>query len=253
VKSSWLSRIAALSVIACALAAPVAPAAAAPADSTKAAAPAAGDTKEAKRIARDQARKNAADEKARKEAVEKAKKDAEIKADLDAGVPWVGGANWTSFRIGTAFSTVKDSPEGGIGVGFGMHHFMNRRWSGGFQADLDVLGKFSGGTEMELPITLQFTRHMRFHSNTMRPYLGIGAGAYFHRYYRTGDDEANLRPAAILATGINTPIAPHSVLGFDVRMAYQGDAQSNNPLFPNEETTAIHWSFKVCYQRWGTN
>ena len=252
-KSSWFTRIAAASVIACALAAHVAPAAAAPADSTNTAAPAAVETKEAKRTARDQARKNADDEKAKKESIEKAKRDMEFKADLDAAVPWVAGANWTSFRLGTAFSTVKDSPEGGIGVGFGMHHFFSRRWSGGFQADLDVLGKFSGGTEMELPLTLQFTRHMKFGSNTLRPYLGFGGGAYFHRYYRTGGDEANLRPAAIFATGLNTPIGPSSVLGFDVRMAYQGDAQSDDPLFPNAETHAMHWSFKVCYQRWGLN
>lgn len=246
-KSSWFTRIAVSSVIACALAASVALAADAPTDSTKAATAA---SKDAKKLANETAKKNAADEKAKRESIEKAKKDAEVKTDRDAGIPWVGGANWTAFRIGTAYSTVKNSPNGGIGVGFGMHHFMNRRWSAGLQADLDVLGKFSGGTEAELPITLQMTRHMRFGSNTLRPYLGIGGGAYFHRYTRTGGDEANLRPGLLFAGGINTPIGPSSLLGFDMRISFQGDAKSNNPLFPNESSTATHWSFKVSYQRW---
>jgi hypothetical protein len=247
VKSSWFTRIAVSAVIASALAASGALAADAPTDSTKAAA---ATTKDAKKLAEETAKKNAADEKAKQESIEKAKKDAEFKADRDSGLPWVGGANWTAYRIGTAYSTVKNSPDGGIGVGFGMHHFMNRRWSAGLQADLDVLGKFSGGTEAELPLTLQMTRHMKFGSNTMRPYLGFGGGAYFHRYARTGGDEANLRPGGFFAGGFNTPIGPHSLLGFDVRMTLQGKAQSNDPLFPNESSTATHWSFKVAYQRW---
>jgi hypothetical protein len=255
VTSSWFSRITALSVIAgalaCACVAPVAFAADPPAsDTTKAVAPALSQ-KDAERAAEQLEKQQKAEEKAKEEASKKAKRDMEIKADLAAGHPWIEGANWMSFRIGSATSTVKNAPDANIAVGFGMYHFLNRRWAGAFHADLDVLGRFGGGSEMELPLTLEMTRHMDWKTSTMRPYLGLGTGVWFHRYYRTGDDEAEVRPGIYLSTGVNSPIGARSMLGMDVRLTFQGSAASDNPMFPNEESTAFHWSLKLNYLRWG--
>lgn len=271
-KSSWFSPVSTTSVIVCALfcalsAAPAARAADPPAaDSTAAPAPAPSaaaptpaaaapaaapvDRKAAKKAQRDAARKERGEAKAKKEADKRARQEAEDKLDRDASSPWIRDANWMSFRAGTASSAVKNSPDGNVGVGFGMYHFLNHRWAAALQADLDVLGKFSGATEMELPLTLEMTRHFRWKTPTMRPYVGAGTGVWFHRYYRTGDDQADVRPGIYLSGGINTPIAPRSLLGVDMRLTFQGNAESDNPLFPNQDTNALHWSFKLNYLRW---
>jgi len=101
---------------------------------------------------------------------------------------------------------------------------------------------------MEIPLTVEGSRHFRW-GDTFRPFLGAGTGAYYHRTYRTGFDETEVRPGFYLSTGFNSPISAGSLVGAVFRMTVQGDADSVDPIFPNEGSTAVHWSFKLNYLR----
>lgn len=197
----------------------------------------------------------AQEEARRKEIADKEKADrqakelAAIEDARKAGLPWFKGANWMSFRLGTAGSKVENSPNASVGLGFGAQHFRSSNWSLGMNADLDVLGRFGGASEMEIPLTLEAQRHMRWGSDTVRPFIGVGTGVWYHRFYRTGADGTEVRPGFFLSGGLNSPISAGSVLGFVGRMTVQSNAETDNPYFPNESNSAVHWSLKLSYMR----
>lgn len=231
-KSSWFARNRnpSAGLLACALACALAVSSA---HAAEAPAPGASAAKEPSAKASSQAEKAA----------------AEQKEDVDKGRPWVRGANFLSLRFGTARSTAKDAPAGGVAGGFGSYHFLDRRWAVGIHADAQLLGKFGGGAELAVPVTVELTRHFRWATETMRPYVGIGAGGFFHKTYRTGGDSAHLRPGMYVSGGLNTPISARSLLGLDVRASMQADARTVDPLFPNEHPNASSLSFQVNYLR----
>jgi hypothetical protein len=162
--------------------------------------------------------------------------------------PWGEGRQWFSFRAGYAKSTVKESGDGNVGAGFGFTRVGKGLWSVGGFAHLELLGRFAGSAEIEIPATLEVARHSAWKSG-VRPYLGFGGGAFYHKFYRTGADIADLRPGFYFLGGMNAPISDHSLLGFDVRMVFQGSASSENPVFPNSREDAVHWSAKLNYSR----
>jgi hypothetical protein len=53
--------------------------------------------------------------------------------------------------------------------------------------------------------------------------------------------------------GTNTPVSPHGLLGFDLRVSLVGMSNQLNPVFGSEATTgrsqdhAFHWSAKLNY------
>jgi outer membrane protein W len=116
-------------------------------------------------------------------------------------------------------------------------------------ADLDVLGRFGGASEMEIPLTIEAQRHFRWGSDSFRPFFGAGTGVWYHRYYRTGADGTDVRTGGFLSGGFNSPISADAMLGMVVRMTLEGGAETDNPYFPNESTTATHWSLKLSYVR----
>lgn len=160
--------------------------------------------------------------------------------------PWGEGRQWFSFRAGYAKSTVKESADGNVGAGFGFTRMGRGPWSVGGFAHIELLGSFAGSAEIEIPATLEIARHAAGKSS-LRPYLGFGGGAFFHKFYRTGADAADMRPGFYFLGGVNTTISDHSLLGFDVRMVFQGSASSENPVFPNSREDAVHWSAKLNY------
>ena len=196
---------------------------------------------------RAKAEKKAAEEKA--EAEKKAKDLAEAEEARKSGIPWRRGATWMSFRFGTAGSKVENSPDASIGFGVGATHFMSSKWAYGLNADVDMLGKFNGATQMEIPLTAELARHMRWGTDTMRPFLAAGLGAYYYRTYRTGADATDVRPGFHLSGGFNSPISGSALLGLVARGAVQWGAESDDPYFPNESNTAVHWSVKLSYMR----
>ena len=81
-----------------------------------------------------------------------------------------------------------------------------------------------------------------------RPYFTLGAGPYYHKSYRTGNDYARVAIASFLSTGMDTPVAPNQMLGFDIRLArVRSEISPANPVFGGGQPRATHWSAKLSY------
>jgi|KBSSwiStaDraftv2_1062776.scaffolds.fasta_scaffold19168_1 hypothetical protein len=166
--------------------------------------------------------------------------------------PWAKGSEWLQVRAGYAKSTVAGAADGNFGLGFGYERFRNAKWSFGAQASFDVLGRYGDAVEIESPWTVEALRHYRW-KTPARPYVGIGGGAYYYKVSGTGDDHAGINPGVYLATGINTQVSTHGLLGFDVRMSWVQLAYQDNPVFGGAATVdehqnrGMHWSVKGTY------
>lgn len=196
--------------------------------------------------------KHEADKRSAREADRLKKEAARTKQDQEDIAlkhPWVRGANWLGFRAGVAAASYEGRPSPGPGVGFGLQHFMNRRWALGAQIDYDLLGKYGAAAEMEVPMHLEATRHFDW-GERMRPYFGMSAGATWHRTYRTGGDEASIRPSLFFVGGANLPIGPRSLMGADARVGWENGARSDDPVFPVDSNSLLTWRVKVSYLRW---
>lgn len=161
---------------------------------------------------------------------------------------WGDDARWISVRFGSARSGARFAADGAVGYGFGYTRFLAKQvaWSATVQHDL--LGRYAGAAEIEIPVTVEFTRHFRF-STPARPYLGAGLAGIYHKTYRTGFDESGFRQGLYLATGGNGVLNGSSLIGVDVRMMLEQDTRSINPTFPNAEPTSTSWSIKLSYSR----
>jgi outer membrane protein W len=166
-------------------------------------------------------------------------------ASVDA---WARGRQWVSVRAGYAKAASKFSADGNLGGGFAYSRFLSRKWALTAAAHYDNLGKFGGASEIEIPFTLELDRHFQW-ATPARPYLGFGTGAFFHKSYRTGADESDVRKGVFFSTGVNSAISDESLIGLDVRTLFEFDAVSHNPVFINEEKSTIHWGVKVGYSR----
>ena len=147
--------------------------------------------------------------------------------------PWSKGRQWLSIR-------------------FGYLRFRDSKWSYGANAQLDVLGRFGDAAEIEVPWTVELTRHFKWNT-ALHPYAGLGGGLYYNKVSGTGDDHAGVRGGFYLAGGANTPISDHGLLGFDLRMSLVNPEEQMNPVFGNEAVTGkaqsrvVHWSAKINY------
>ncbi|MEK7331340.1 MAG: hypothetical protein AAB113_11125 [Candidatus Eisenbacteria bacterium] len=161
---------------------------------------------------------------------------------------WSDDACWISVRAGSARSGARFAPDGAFGYGFGYTWFLAKEvaWSANVQHDL--LGRYARAAEIEVPMTVEFTKHFRF-SAPARPYLGAGWGAIYHKSYRTGADESGFRQGLYLATGGNAVLNAGSLIGVDVRLMLEQDTRSINPTFPNAEASSTNWSVKLSYSR----
>ncbi len=167
------------------------------------------------------------------------------KADVDPLAAWNKGKTWVTLRAGFATSTEPGSAGGAIGAGLGLQHFITSRWSLGLTGDGDLLGKFGAAAEIEYPVTMQLMRHFRWQT-ALRPYLGAGGGAYYHKFFRTGNDVAQWKGGSFLTAGANLPVTGRSILGLDARMAFvSGDPSAVNPVFGNQRAQLTHYTLKL--------
>jgi hypothetical protein len=139
------------------------------------------------------------------------------------------GSQWMSVRAGYAKATGDQAPNGLLGGGFGYRRFVLNRWSVGCFAHYEWLGRFGTATEISVPLTLEFVRHSRWGAAAY-PYVGVGAGAYYHKLYRTGADVSGFSPGRYLTCGIQIPVRKQGFLGFDLRMATVEKLDAN-PVF----------------------
>jgi len=163
--------------------------------------------------------------------------------------PWQKGATWTTFRAGYAKSLEGGAPNAMGGIGFGFSHMLSNRVSLGVFIHDELLGKYGGAAQIEIPITAEYAFHMRL-STPLRPYVGIGLGAFYHKIYRSGADRTDLLPATLFKFGADTPLDEHNVLGIDARVArVANDDETVDPVFGKPKTTSARWSIKLCYSR----
>jgi len=163
--------------------------------------------------------------------------------------PWHRGANWTTFRAGWAKSLEGGAPSGWAGYGFGFSHMMSDRVSVGLFIHHELLGKFGAAAEIEIPITAEYAYALKW-DTALRPYVGLGLGAFYHKIYRSGADRTDLLPATIFKFGADTALDPHNVLGMDARAAWVlNDDEVVDPVFGKSKPTSIRWSVKLQYSR----
>jgi hypothetical protein len=176
----------------------------------------------------------------------KVKTEKKAKApDTDPLAAWNRGKTWMMLRGGYAKSTEPGAAGGALGAGLGLQRFLTARWALGLVGQGDLLGKFNGAAEIEYPITLELTRHFRWQT-AMRPYLGAGGGAFYHKFFRTGADVAKWNGGAFMLGGANMPITKRAILGLDGRMAFvSGDPKVNNPVFGPQRAQLTHYSLKL--------
>ena len=161
---------------------------------------------------------------------------------------WNEGKHWVSARAGVARSGARFAPGGSFGYGFGYTWFLARNVAWSAAVGHDLLGRYGAASEIEVPITTEFTKHFQWTPQT-RPYLGLGWGAIYHKTYRTGADASGFRQALYVATGAHSSIATGALIGLDLRWMLEQDTRSINPAFPNGEASSTVVSAKLAVSR----
>jgi len=147
-------------------------------------------------------------------------------------VPWQKGSSWISARAGYAKSASANAAPGLIGAGVGYARMWRQNWSLGAYLHDDLLGKFAASAEIEIPLTVELVRHSQWGA-ALHPYFGIGGGAFYHKYYRTGADASKVLAGEYLTFGANSMVNPHGVLGLDIRLA-SVKVPGGDPTFDRE-------------------
>lgn len=189
------------------------------------------------------------------------------RADND---PWDAGSNWMYLRGGLARNGAMGAGNGGAGYGIGFRHMLKpskvnnwkvlglkplgflhwtlfNNWSLGGFVEYDVLGRYGSAQDVEVPVAAEMTRYIHWKS-AARPYITLGAGPFYRKVYKTGNDFSRVKTSGFLATGFDAPVASNQMLGFDVRMARVASENIPvNPVFGPGEPKATHWSIKLSY------
>lgn len=159
---------------------------------------------------------------------------------------WAKGTNWLSFRAGYAKSAAKNAGDGLGGYGIGYQHMLNPHWAFGASVHHDLLGHLANSYEISVPMTAEFTRHYKW-KTVAQPYVGLGGGYYFHKFYRTGSNYTGSPSSGwYVSTGFNCPIDGRHLLGIDTRMSFvNGHTGTINPVFGEEKANETLWSIKL--------
>jgi hypothetical protein len=148
------------------------------------------------------------------------------------GVSLKRGEQWMSVRAGYAKGNGEVAPDGLLGGGFGYRRFVLDKWSVGSFVHYELLGRFGSAADIMVPITAEVVRHTRWGA-AVYPYVGIGAGAFYHKRYRTSAvgepvvpgtqqtrvGRSGFTPGRYVTFGLTTPVRTRGLLGLDVRMA----------------------------------
>jgi outer membrane protein W len=161
---------------------------------------------------------------------------------------WGDDARWVSVRAGSPATGARLAPGSGLDYGFGYTWFLANEVAWSATVQHDVRGSYADAAAIEVPITVEFTKHFRI-STPARPYLGAGLGTIYHKTFHTGADESGFRQGVYVATGGNAVLNAGSLIGVDVRLMLEQDTRSINPTFPNTKASSTHWGVKLSYSR----
>ncbi len=159
---------------------------------------------------------------------------------------WTKRTSWLSFRAGYAKGTGDFAGDGLVGYGIAYQRMIGGGWSVGGAVQHDLLGHLGTSYEISVPFTLELARHFRWQT-VMRPYVGIGGGYYFHKYYRTPGDYTGSPGAGMYVNfGTNLPVAPRNLLGIDTRVSFMQTTEGAvNPVFGEQKSSETLWSVKL--------
>lgn len=157
---------------------------------------------------------------------------AEGSAD-EAGISQQRGTQWMSVQAGYARGAGDIAPNGLIGGAFGYRRFVLDRWSVGGFIGCDLLGKFGGSADIDVPLIIEIARHSKWGS-AVYPYFGFGMGAHYRKYYRTGEDVSGFTPGRHATVGVMTPVHKGGLLGLSLRMT-SVEKMDDNSVFPGPD------------------
>ena len=159
---------------------------------------------------------------------------------------WAKRTNWLSLRAGYAKAASKNSGDAVGGYGLAYQRMLNRNWSFGASVSHDVLGHLANSYEIAVPMTVELDRHFRW-KTAFHPYIGAGAGYYFHKYYRTNSDYTGAPAAGYsLAFGGNVPLDDKHLIGIDTRVHFLGGRDGVvNTVFGPEQSNETLWTVKL--------
>lgn len=178
----------------------------------------------------------------------KAKKPAlSHEEDVKRNGPWAKGTNWLNVRAGMAKQTADQPGDGFIGYGMGYQRMLSNRWAVAFAVHHDVVGQFGVNTvKSTVPMMADLQYHVAA-KGPLRPFLGVGAGYFWNKAYRTANDYTGAPSSGIVfSTGVNLPIDDRNLLGLDLRVAVvDGREGVTNASFGNEGVSQSFWSAKI--------
>jgi len=158
---------------------------------------------------------------------------------------YAAGSNWVSLRLGYAKRVGDVSGQGSMGYGMGWQHMLGRRYAFAAGINHDIVGHFSAQTDIAVPFTMEFQKHFGWKS-TARPYMGLGGGYYFRKFYRTaGQYDTESTGGFHVSVGIQSPLGDRHAIGLEARAArVQRKAGVTNPTFGTTDDTETLWTVK---------
>ena len=158
------------------------------------------------------------------------------------------GSNWLQLRFGYAKRTGDLSGDGFVGYGVAYNRMLTNRYAFAAGIGHDVVGHFAHQLDEAVPFTGEFQRVFKWNGE-MRPYVGLGGGFYFRKFYRTGGEyNTTTTGGAHVSVGLTSQLDEKHVVGFETRIAWlQGRPGVVNPTFgPGEDTETI-WTAKLTW------
>lgn len=158
---------------------------------------------------------------------------------------YAAGTNWTSIRFGYAKRIGDFAGQGYVGYGVGWQHMLTRSWAFAAGVGHDVVGHFSNNVDIAVPFTAEFQKHFGWKS-AARPFVGLGAGYYFRKTYRTAlDYDTQATGGFHVSVGLNAPLGDRNAIGLEARAArVQRAAGIVNPTFGTTEDGETLWTVK---------
>jgi hypothetical protein len=158
------------------------------------------------------------------------------------------GASWIGLRFGYANRTGDLSGDGFLGYGISYTHMLSNRYAFAAGINHDIVGHFAHQIDEAVPFTAEFQRVFKMGSE-MRPYLGVGAGYYYRKFYRTGTEyNTTTAGGGHVSIGLTSQLDDKHVVGFETRVAWvQSRPGITNPTFGTSTDTETIWTAKITW------
>lgn len=157
-------------------------------------------------------------------------------------------SNWLSFRFGYAKRSGDLNGDGYVGYGIGYTRMINSKYAFAAGVGHDVVGHFGPQLDIAVPFAAEFQRHYKWNSS-IRPFVGIGGGYYFRKFYRTGTDyNTTTTGGPHFSFGFTSAIDAKHVIGLETRVArIQGREGITNPTFGPGTAHETIWTIKLSW------